>query len=209
MDEDAVDDLGTAADGEIFALDRLAAVVRVKCPAVLPRELLRGVLAHDLRSGNRLALADGVAVADVEDEAGWAAHRLDTNEAVGDEAGVALADHGQGKAGEVRDVACGRCFLEDWGACLRVPGFELVFEDSCHQAILVWPDFEALAEDRCPAVDELVLAAFEQQAIFTVLPRIFRDHSTTRGVVLGGCSGAFEHHVSSSFKRVPGFWFTP
>jgi hypothetical protein len=27
--------------------------------------------------------------------------------------------------------------------------------------------------------------------------------------VLGGCSGAFEHHVSSSFKRVPGFWFTP
>ena len=66
----------------------MAGVVWVECPAVLSGEGLCGVLAHDLRSGDRLAFADGVTIADVEDQACWLAHWLYADEVVGNESWV-------------------------------------------------------------------------------------------------------------------------
>lgn len=81
-------------------------VVWVKCPAVVAGVGLSRVLAHDLRSGDRLSLGEGVAIADVEDERGWLAHWLDTDEVVGDQLGVRFADEGEGESCEVSDVGC-------------------------------------------------------------------------------------------------------
>jgi hypothetical protein len=145
-----------AGDGGVFTPDFLRGVVRVEGPAVLAGEALCGVLPHDLGAGDGLALGEGVAVADVEDEAGGLAHRLDADEVVGDELGIALADQGEGEAGEVRDVGGGGLILEEDRPLLWVPGVELVFQDGGHEAELLGADFAALAQDRGPLADELV-----------------------------------------------------
>jgi len=85
----------------------LRAVVRVDRPAVVAAEGLSGVLTHDLSTGLRLSLGQGVAVSDVEDQRGWLAHWLDADQVVRDELGVALSDHGQREPGEVGQVVGG------------------------------------------------------------------------------------------------------
>ena len=146
-----------AANGGSFLLDGLRGVVRVKGPAVLTGVGLSRVLSHDLRSGDRLALGHGVAVADVEDQAGRLAHRLDAEEVVGDELGVALADEWEGEPGEVGDVGGGRRIFQDHAALAGAPGVQLVFEESGHDAHLVLWNLAALGEDGAPLVNEFVL----------------------------------------------------
>ena len=159
----------TTRDGEVFALDGLRRVVRVERPAVLPVIHGRRVLAHDLRSGNRLALAEGVAIADVENEAGRAAHGLDTDEVVSDEAREALAEQGEGEPGEVGDRAGRGCLFHQDAAVLGVHRGVLVLKHRRHEAVLARGDFQALAEDWRPLVDELVLLPFEEKHVLAVL----------------------------------------
>ena len=115
------------ADGEGLVTHFLRRVVGVKRPAVLAAVSLSGVLTHDLRTGNGLTLGHCVAIADVENQASWLAHWLNANEVISDELGVALADEGEGKAGEVRNVCGGGLIFENHAAILRIPGIELVF----------------------------------------------------------------------------------
>lgn len=110
-------------------MDFLRAVVRVQRPAVLSCERLSGVLTHDLRPGSRLSLGEGVTIPDVEDEAGGLAHRLNTDEVVGDELGIALADEGQCEPREVGDVGGRGLIFEDHTTTVGVPCVELVLED--------------------------------------------------------------------------------
>jgi len=149
----------TAADRRTFATHFLGRVVGVQGPAVLTGVALAGVLPHNLRSSYRLTLGEGVAVADVEDEAGGLAHRLDADEVVADELGVALADEGEGEAGEVRDVGGGGLVLKQHGAVFGGPRFVLVFQHGSHHAELAGGDFAALAEHRGPFGHGLVLLA--------------------------------------------------
>ena len=117
-------------------------------------------MAHDLRSGDRLSLGEGVAIADVEDERGWLAHWLDTDEVVGDQLGVGFADEGEGKPCEVGDVGRGGLVFQDHRAAFWVPGVELVFQDAGHEAeFLLWY-FCALVQHGGPFADELVFAGF-------------------------------------------------
>jgi len=143
-------------DRGVFTTDFLRAVVRVECPSVLACEHLGGVLTHDLRSGDRLALGEGVAVSDVEDQARRLAHRLDTDEVVGDQLRIGLPDERKGKPGEVGDVRRGRLVFQDDRAVLGIPAVVLVLEDRGHQAELLLRDFATLAKDRRPFVHELV-----------------------------------------------------
>jgi hypothetical protein len=104
---------GVTGNGSVLAPHLLRRVVRVKSPTILAGKRLGGVLPHDLGTGNRLALGEGVTVADVENEAGRLAHRLDTDEVIGDELGVALADEREGETGEVGDIGGSGLIFED------------------------------------------------------------------------------------------------
>ena len=163
--EDVIDFVG-GEGGDVFVTDLLRGVVGVECPAVLLGEGLAGVLTHDLGSGDRLALGEGVAVADVEDQAGGLAHWLDADEVVGDQASVALADEGEGEPGEVGDVAGGGDVFEQHGAVFGVPGLVLVFKQGGHEAEFALLDFAALLEDWAPAGDVLVFLGFGQDCGF-------------------------------------------
>jgi len=171
---------GTAGVDEIFtiptlATNCLAAVVRVKCPAVLTCELSAGVLTHDLRSGNRLALRDAVAVADVENERCRLAHGLDANEVIRDQLRIGLADERECEARKVRDVAGLERIFKQHRAALAAHGLVLVLEESSHQTILLVRNFRHLREDRSPTLDVRVLLCFNEQ--HRVLALGFRDRS--------------------------------
>lgn len=157
---------GVVGDCRVFSTDFLRGVVGVQCPAVLSGEALGGVLPHDLGSGDRLSFGEGVAVSDVEDEAGWLAHWLDADEVVGDELGVALANEGEGEAGEVRDVGGGGLVFKDHRSLLGVPVVVLVFEDTGHEAEFAGGDFAAFAEHWAPFPDEGVFLALVDYGCF-------------------------------------------
>lgn len=163
MGQVAADDLVATAEGEVFALDGLGAVVGVQRPTVLAAILLGRTLAHDLLTGNRLAFADGVTVADVEDQAGWAAHGLDADQIIRDEAWEALADEGEGEPGEVGDVTSGGSIFEEHATLRGVPGDVLIFEHHRHEAVLGRVNFRALAQDWCPLFDQGVFLAFDHE----------------------------------------------
>ena len=126
--------------------------------------MLGSVLAHDLCAGDRLAFVDGVAIADVEDQAGRLAHRLYAYEVVGDEPWVGLADHWEGEACEVGDVAGGCCFFEDHGLLFGIPLVVLVFHHMRDEGVFFWLDLYAFAEYWGPFVDEGVALTFKEQA---------------------------------------------
>lgn len=151
-------DLGTSTvHGSVFATDLLAGVVRVKRKAVIAAERLGSVLPHDLGAGDRLALGQSVTIADVENQAGRLAHRLDADQVVSDQTRIALADEGQSEAGEVSDVRGGGLIFEDHRTLVRIPRLVLVLKDGSHQAHLLRGDLAALAKNRAPLLDELVL----------------------------------------------------
>lgn len=146
-----------------FTLDFLRGVVRIKSPAVLAREALAGVLAHDLGTGDRLALGEGVAIADVENQAGRLAHRLDADEVIGDQLRIRLADERQGESGEVGDVGRRRLVFEEDRAVFRIPVLVLVFHEGGEQRELLLGNFPELAENRSPLLNEGVALGFGHQ----------------------------------------------
>lgn len=143
-----------------FADYLLGAVVGVQSPAVVTGVSLGRVLAHDLRTGDRLTLGEGVAIADVEDERGRLAHGLDTDEVVSDQLGVGLADEGEGKPGEVSDIRRGGLVFENHRTVGGIPSVELVLKDGCHQAELLLRHFFTLVQDGRPLANQLVLLRF-------------------------------------------------
>ena len=151
---------GATGDGSVLATDFLAGVVGVQREAVVTAERLGGVLPHDLSAGNRLALGQSVTIADVENQAGRLAHRLNADEVVSDEARVGLPDQRQGEPGEVGDVGGGGLIFEDHRTLVRVPRLVLVLEDGGHEPHLLLWHFAALAEHWAPLLHELVLLSF-------------------------------------------------
>ncbi len=130
--------LGAATvDGRVFTTYFLRRVVRIQSPTVLASELLSSALTHDLRTGLGLTLGHTVTVANVEDQAGWLAHWLDTNEVIGDQLWKALAKKRQCKAGEVGDVGRGGLvFGQERRTLGWVAVVVLVFKQCSHEAEL-------------------------------------------------------------------------
>ena len=169
---------GATGDGSIFAAHFLRGVVGIQSPAVLTGEALSRVLTHDLRSGDRLALRKSITIADVEDQASGLAHRLHTDQVVGDQLGVALPDERKGKPGEVSDVGSGGLIFEDHRPIFGVVVLELVLEDRGHQAELLGRHFTALREHRGPFLDEAVLLSLVKD-LSLMKVGFFSDRSAT------------------------------
>lgn len=188
-------DDGSAADGCVFALYFLGAVVWVKCPAVLACVALGCVLTHDLRSGDGLPLAEGVSVPDVEDQAGRLAHWLDADEVICDKLWVRFADEGECKSGEVCNVCSGRLIFEDHRPSVGVPCIVLVFQNACHESELLCWDFAAFLQDRGPLFDESVLLALSQHGCLVGIS----DHTwaSTFDQVLAFSCWQYHYYISN------------